>query len=587
MLLLSAFTFRSNAQYHIISHNWYQDTTRAEFDASFAPVLLTDLGVGSGDTAYFCNNPVFSLFTNLYDTGLTVRTYFGDGTYCTQPVVDSGGYGYVSCYSIYYDYYFMSGTYSVKQVLYQSGVPVDSVSGYIEHFICDGMQNISYYDLSGAGHFVPGTDVPIYLPMSYVVDSGSVITDTSSGNAYSYTCLPAVAGTIYGFRELPAYGLVTTTPAGSINYDTVTTAASRQHFVNYTGNVCSSSSGFDLAVYSYHRSTTSRARLSISIDNLSCPAQDATVTMHFSPKYNFTSSYPAPLSVIGNTVTWLLPALSIYSHGYICVDLTVPGAYLVIGDTLHYDISVTPTTGDINPANNSMVIIDTCRGPWDPNEMSVTPSGTITTGTQLQYTIGFENTGNDTAFNINVYDTLSPNVDAHSLKFVTASAYVNTTTLWFNGQTIVKFDFPHINLLDSSHHNQCDGMLIFTVNSKSGLPNGTTIFNHAGIVFDDNPVVVTDTVENIISTPPAKIAPVTAQQVVTIYPNPANDEVTISADNTSYATATFTNVLGQQVLTQSLTASQTKVIVSSLAPGIYYVTLTGAVGVKVVKLEKM
>ena len=215
------------------------------------------------------------------------------------------------------------------------------------------------------------------------------------------------------------------------------------------------------------------------------------------------------------------------------------------------------------------------------------PEGTITTGTRLQYTIGFENTGNDTAFNISVYDTLSDNVDVKSLKFVAATNYVTTSVTHLNGQNILKFDFPHINLLNSSHHNLCDGMVVFTINTKTGLPNGTTIFNRAGIYFDDNPVVMTNTVENIIGLPSTQAALAPSLSKVSVYPNPANNEVTISADNTQFSAATFTNVLGQQVLAPTLNAQSTKVNISSLPAGIYYITLSGEGGVKVVEFEKL
>lgn len=99
-------------------------------------------------------------------------------------------------------------------------------------------------------------------------------------------------------------------------------------------------------------------------------------------------------------------------------------------------------------------------------------------------------------------DTLSPNLDPKSLRIVGASAIMNTCFIRAEGYNMVKFDFPGINLLDSSHHNQCNGTVMFDIKSEPGLPDNTTIFNHAGIFFDDNPVVMTDTVETIIGVLP-------------------------------------------------------------------------------------
>lgn len=132
--------------------------------------------------------------------------------------------------------------------------------------------------------------------------------------------------------------------------------------------------------------------------------------------------------------------------------------------------------------------------------MDVKPGGNILPGTNLQYTISFENTGNDTAFNIYIMDTLSDDVNPQSLRVVGASAKMNISKYYDNTihHNIVRFDFPDINLLDSSHHDQCNGFVVFNIKAKSGLADGTNIPNYGGIFFDFNPVVMTDTVVNTV-----------------------------------------------------------------------------------------
>jgi hypothetical protein len=65
-------------------------------------------------------------------------------------------------------------------------------------------------------------------------------------------------------------------------------------------------------------------------------------------------------------------------------------------------------------------------------------------------------------------------------------------------------------------------------------------------------------------------------EMVSIYPNPARDEITISYPlngTNSTVNAVFTNTAGKQVMTKKLNSSKTKVDVSNLASGIYMVTL--------------
>ena len=93
---------------------------------------------------------------------------------------------------------------------------------------------------------------------------------------------------------------------------------------------------------------------------------------------------------------------------------------------------------------------------------------------------------------------------------------------------------------------------------------------------------MTDTVENIIGWPTAVPAtPVSPQ--VSIYPNPANDALMISTGNTTYSALSVANTIGQQLISGPLT----KINVTTLPPGMYYITLTGDAGITVQKFEKM
>ncbi len=238
-------------------------------------------------------------------------------------------------------------------------------------------------------------------------------------------------------------------------------------------------------------------------------------------------------------------------------------------------ITVTPFAGDIDTLNNTFHEIDTVRASCDPNYLIVTPGSCFITDTQFQYTIHFENTGNDTAFNIHVLDTLSNNLDIQSLKIVTASAPMDIEVFNDGVHNIAKFDFPQINLLDSSHHGLCDGAVIFTINNKSGLTDGSAIYNRAGIYFDDNDVVMTNTVENIKGCTVTNVASVNTTRKVEIYPNPTTDELTIKMDDGAYSSFTITNNVGQVLLQQQLNNPTTKVNVKTLPAGMYYVTVKG------------
>lgn len=552
---------------------------------AYAPSVVADgLSIYTYGT---CGGVNLTTVVNSTST-LSLCTSYGDGTADTTTFTA----GVPSSENAMTSHSFSTpGTYSINEVVLNGGAVMDSARFSYQYLQCNNFAVKFYYDANG--NCMKDSSEPYnYVPVVTEVDSNGVAVDTISATSGFYYLAYGNYGDIYTFKVLSSPGGFIPTCSGSgIVADTLDSIIYNVD-TKYIGFVCGSTTNFDLEVNAGLITGRHTASGTIIVNNNYCTPENPVVTMDFSPQYVFVSSEPAATSVAGNTVTWDLSTLTAYeapqSIGF-TLNVPTPGitsTWLTPGDTLHFDFNVTPTTGDVNTVNNYCEEVKTVTGSWDPNEMAVTPSGVITSGTQLQYTIQFENTGNDTAFNISVYDTLSDYVDVNSLRIVTASSVMNTAMLKYNGHNIVKLDFPNINLLDSAYHNQCNGMVIFNINTLNGLPDGTTIFNHAGIFFDDNAAVLTDTVEDIIGIPTA-IAAVNNASKVVIYPNPANDQVTISLDNVAYNTASITNVFGQQVLSQALNSTQTVVNVKTLPAGMYYITLTGDNGVKVLKFDKL
>jgi uncharacterized repeat protein (TIGR01451 family) len=244
---------------------------------------------------------------------------------------------------------------------------------------------------------------------------------------------------------------------------------------------------------------------------------------------------------------------------------------------------------DADSSNNYDFQIDTVRAGDDPNAVYVKPGGCLSSGAianQLQYTITFENMGNDTAHNIYVLDTLSEYLDPSSINILMNSHQMYTSHYRVGGRTVFKFDYPNIKLLDSSYKGFCDGAVVFTINTKPGLPTGTNIMNRAGIYFDINEVVMTNEAHTPIGCPITAVGSVPNSAPVHIYPNPAGDVLHIDITNGSYETCTITNSIGSVVSSTPLQAASNAVNLSSLTPGLYCITLRGSAGVVVQKFVK-
>jgi hypothetical protein len=261
-----------------------------------------------------------------------------------------------------------------------------------------------------------------------------------------------------------------------------------------------------------------------------------------------------------------------------------------IGDTVDCTARITPFAGDCDTSNNTKTTVDTVRAGCDPNEMWVSPSYCFpqTAGTtNLQYTLSFVNTGNAPAVNIYILDTLSPNVDISTLRVLMAS---NTMNISFQrdaaGDNIVKFDFPAINLPDSSHHDSCSGAVIFSIDTKPALSLHSTINNEAGIYFDVNAVVMTNRVVNLVGCP-SEVSTLTNENGLSISPNPATGLCRIDAHESGYTQCVVTDILGAVVMEKDLTGGATVLDITTLAPGVYIVAAHGSQATRVARMVKM
>lgn len=545
--------------------------------SSKAQYTITGSTISSFDTMCIGIN-YFSINISGYTSGLSIRCYLGDGTDLTRTVPTGGTVSFMHLYPV-------SGTYSIKTILYLGTSAIDSqlVSHYATQ--CNLLPIGAYKDNNSNCIYDNAIDDPLILTGRISVDSAGVPIDTFLCS-YSHDYIAhGPPGTIYTFTLLSGpSGYTLICPSTGILYDTVPPAG-------YTiqeklfGFECNTSTIFDLATNTSMIMSIRRGGRSLCyITNTNCTPTATTLTVNHSPKISFSHIYPAlPYTISGNTVTVNAGLISLLTPAFVTMYWDTVGTP-VMGDTINTTFTVTPISGDSDITNNIVIKCDTIRMSYDPNHKSVTPSGDITPGTLLEYMVQFENTGNDTAINIHILDTLSNNVDANTLNILTSSHAVKMIPYSSGGLDIVKFDFPNINLPDSSHPDVCHGFVTYTVRAKSTMTPGMAVHNAAGIYFDINPVVMTNTTESKIPGT-LSIAP-TSHTRIELYPNPVKDVLNIKAEGTDN-TMSITNALGQLVMTQHLNSNNNTVNVRSLAPGLYYMTIKGAGGVKVQKFEKM
>lgn len=251
-------------------------------------------------------------------------------------------------------------------------------------------------------------------------------------------------------------------------------------------------------------------------------------------------SRPAISSQSGNVLIYNLNDLHPGEETNISLRLRSPCDVANLGREACFSASVATDTACLPPLlpgsiHNGWSNVNFCRefrGPYDPNDKSAWPEGVgeehiIAPETRILYHIRFQNTGNDTAFLVVLRDTLSLQLDVRTLQ---PGASSHPYRLIVSDEGELQFRFENISLPDSSaNFEESQGFVQFSIVPRQDAPLGTQIFNSAGIYFDFNPPIITNTVHHTLGRLSTAIQPVLPMQPeVTAAPNPALHEVLFS-----------------------------------------------------------
>lgn len=228
-------------------------------------------------------------------------------------------------------------------------------------------------------------------------------------------------------------------------------------------------------------------------------------------------------------------------------------------------------------------------GSFDPNDKTVLPKGIgeghhISETAELEYRIRFQNTGNDTAFQVIVMDTIDTNhLDLSSLHLGVSSHPYSFEVK--NGNVLV-FLFENILLPDSTTNEQeSHGFFKFKIAQHPDNPIGNLIENEVAIYFDYNQPVITNKVFNTIGLPDfvtgieaLPFSPDKLQAKVWYADQMVQIHIPFVAANTRYSFSLY-NAMGQRVTqTKSLLIPNHQVPLQALATGVYVYEIRGTDG---------
>ena len=295
-----------------------------------------------------------------------------------------------------------------------------------------------------------------------------------------------------------------------------------------------------------------------------------TVTLTLDATLTYVSSEVAPV-VNGNTLTWDLGAFTSYQWMQWNVTVNVPVG-TALGTSLSSTLAVSNTLPDANAANDTDLAVDVVVGSYDPNDKRAQTSTRssealyfIDQDEWVDYTIRFQNTGTFPAEFVVITDTMAAELDMLTFEQGVAS---HPFEVIFKPGRVIEWRFDNINLPDStSDEAGSHGLVKFRMRPQGPLLPGTVIENTANIFFDYNDPVITE--PSVLTAEFSTQVWVQELGQLTIYPNPATDQLRVGVDHGAIVRVRIVSVDGREVLQQFLGDPSGAIDVAHLASGAY------------------
>ena len=243
----------------------------------------------------------------------------------------------------------------------------------------------------------------------------------------------------------------------------------------------------------------------LNLSNDGCTPISGRAFLVKSGLVTFQSAATNPSQVSGDTLFWDFANLVPSDNFQVEMNFVIADASF-LGEVIHIPLGVQSidNQGDLQILA-SYQFQSTINCAYDPNDKQVYPrrsehppfdANYTLFNERLEYTIRFQNTGTDTAFNVVIRDTLSTDLDLSTFRPGSASHPFETT---LHDDGLLEFHFRQIMLPDSNVNEPgSHGYVNFSIQAKPDIAEGTNIDNHAGIYFDYNPPIVTNSVDNIL-----------------------------------------------------------------------------------------
>ncbi|CAH0335934.1 hypothetical protein FVB9288_01599 [Flavobacterium sp. CECT 9288] len=304
---------------------------------------------------------------------------------------------------------------------------------------------------------------------------------------------------------------------------------------------------------------------------------------------DFISANPVVTTQKLNSLSWDFTNFKPFESREISFTLTVnkPTEIPAVnnGDILKFVATITSQVTDEIPIDNTFTLNQIVVGSYDPNDKTCLEGNVIKPeliGQYVHYMIRFENTGTYQAQNVVVKDMIDLSKFDISSLIPTSSSHSFVTKI--SDKNRVEFIFENINLPFDDANN--DGYIAFKIKTLPTLKVGDSFTNEANIYFDYNFPILTNKATSKFETT-LETQDFDFSNYFSLYPNPANEELNIIAkQNIEIQSLTIYDILGQVVIAVPNAKSESKIDVSKLSSGNYFVKVKSDKGISSMKFIK-
>jgi hypothetical protein len=323
------------------------------------------------------------------------------------------------------------------------------------------------------------------------------------------------------------------------------------------------------------------AKYKLVYKNKGNQTQSGTVNLSFDDAVvDLVGAIPVTTTQTTNTLSWDFTNLLPFETRAITFTLNVNSPMetpaVNSGSVLVYNATITSTVTDETPLDNTFAYNQTVVNSFDPNDKTCLEGSIVSPsliGQYVHYIIRFENNGTANAQNIVVKDMIDLSKFDLSTLIPTNASHSFVTNISAGNK--VEFIFENINLPFDDANN--DGYIAFKIKTKPTLVVNDIFTNDASIYFDYNFPIVTKLASSTFKT--LETQDFEFANYFTLYPNPAKSVLNISSKETiEVKSISIYNTLGQLVLVIPNAEKVSKIDVSSLTVGNYFIKINSDKG---------